>query len=304
MQHGRLLGPARVAAVAALVIAGACAKRPTASREAAPKPALPVPAAAGKPSAEGLLASTELAKLDAFKRKVFDQVVNREPSACGKGHSLLYSVEHDSACRASFYAVRYVAHLANAGFSESEIGEKVEQRFRAPHVSYIDLSQAPSKGSPTAKVTVVEFADYGCEHCRLAQPVLRSILSEYPKDVVLYFKQFPLGGHVSSLNAAMAATAAQNQGKFWPFSDKVWENWDSITPAVLEGIAKEIDLDFQRWYSDVGSDQVRTHVQRDRAEGRDLAIQRTPAIFINGRSYTDEVDLPSLKDWIDEELGR
>jgi protein-disulfide isomerase len=45
-------------------------------------------------------------------------------------------------------------------------------------------------------------------------------------------------------------------------------------------------------------------VQRDRAEARSLAIQRTPAFFINGRRFTDEVDLPNLRDWIDEALGR
>ena len=74
--------------------------------------------------AEGWPAGIDLGRLDAFKRKVFDLVVNREPSACGKGHSLLHSVRHDSACRASFYAVRYVARLADAGSSEAvRLGE-------------------------------------------------------------------------------------------------------------------------------------------------------------------------------------
>jgi protein-disulfide isomerase len=45
-------------------------------------------------------------------------------------------------------------------------------------------------------------------------------------------------------------------------------------------------------------------VQRDKTEARSLEIHRTPALFINGRRYTDEVDLPGLQDWIDEELGR
>jgi predicted DsbA family dithiol-disulfide isomerase len=261
---------------------------------------------AGKPSLarDSLPAGIDLAKLDPLKRKVFDQVVNRQPSACGKGHSLLHSVEHDSACRASFYAVRYIARLADSGASESEIDEKVDQRFRAPHVPYIDVSQAPSRGSLSGRVTVVEFADYECEHCKQAQALMHTLLAEYAKDITLYFKHFPLGGHVNSLNAALGAAAAQNQGKFWQFGDKVWENSDRLTPAVLESIAKEIGLDFSRWYGDVGSEAVRTHVQRDRSEGRSLEIRRTPAIFINGRRYGDELDVASLKDWIDEELGR
>ena len=287
------------------VAASACTKK------APPGPPATTASPAAAKSADDKLPADENAwpdgidpgKLDAFKRKVFDQVVNREPSACGKGHSLLHSVKHDSACRASFYAVRYVARLADAGFSESEIGEKVAQRFRVPHVPYIDVSQAPSKGAQSGRVAIVEFADYECPHCKEAQTLMPPLLAKYPSDVTLYFKHFPISSN-NALNAANAAAAAQNQGKFWQFSDKVWEHSDHLTPAVLESIAKEIGLDFSRWYGDVGSEANRAHVQRDKTEARSLEIRRTPALFINGRRYTDEVDLPSLKDWIDEELGR
>jgi len=306
-----VVGLVVVIVIGVVVLATACSRKAS-PPQAQSTSAISVPAASaaadkgGNPSAAGdsLPAGIDLGKLDDLKRKVFDQVAGRQPSACGKGHSLLYSVKHDSACRASFYAVRYIARLADSGASESEIDEKVEQRFRAPHVPYIDVSQAPSKGSLSGRVTVVEFADYECEHCKQAQALMHTLLAEYAKDVTLYFKHFPLGGHVNALNAALGAAAAQNQGKFWQFSDKVWENSEHLTPAVLESIAKEIGLDFSRWYGDVGSEAVRTHVQRDRSEGRSLEIHRTPAIFINGRWYSDNLDVASLKDWIDEELGR
>ena len=291
--------------VVIMVAASACTKKapPSPPATAAP-PAMAKSADDKLPADENAWpAGIDPSKLDAFKRKVFDHVVNHEPSACGKGHSLLHSVKRDSACRASFYAVRYVARLADGGFSESEIGEKVAQRFRAPHVPYIDVSQAPSKGAQSGRVAIVEFADYECPHCKEAQTLMPPLLAKYSNDVTLYFKHFPISSR-NALNAANAAAAAQNQGKFWQFSDKVWENSDDLTPAVLEGIAKEIGLDFSRWYGDVGSDANRAHVQRDKTEARSLEIHRTPALFINGRRYTDELDLPSLKDWIDEELGR
>jgi len=291
--------------VAIGVSASACRKKAP-----LPPPATTVSSAVAKPADDkrsddddAWPAGIDPSKLDAFKRKVFDQVVDHEASACGKGHSLLHSAKRDRACRASFYAVRYVARLADAGFSASEIGEKLAQRFRAPHVPYIDVSQAPSKGGPSGRVTLVEFADYECKHCKEAQPLMQQLLTKYASDITVYFKHFPISSN-NALNAALAATAAQNQGKFWQFSDKVWENSDSLSPAVLEGLAKEMGLDFSRWYSDVGSDDVRAHVQRDKTEARSLEIHKTPAIFINGRRYTDEPDLPSLQDWIDEELGR
>lgn len=312
MMKGRSLGPVpSLLAIGLLVLASGCSKkkaqtRPTSAKSAPAASPAAVTDKGGKSSAPGATppAPFDLGKLDADKRKIYDQVVKREPSACGKGHSLLYSVQHDSSCRASLYAVRYVARLADAGSSESEISEKLAQRFRAPRVPYIDVSQAPSQGSPSGRVQIVEFADYECTHCKEAQALMHTLLDEYPKDVTLYFKHFPFAQHINALNAARAAAAAQKQGKFWQYHDKVWQNSERLYPAVLEDIAKEMGLDFSRWFADVGSPEVREHVLRDRTEGVGLGIRRTPAIFINGRRYTDEEDLPSLRDWIDEELGR
>lgn len=287
--------------VAVLVAVGACGRKaqPPAGSSA-------VAVASHAPSGQlGLPPSEdELRTLDESAHKVFDQVVKSEASACGKGHSLLDSAKHDASCRASAYAVRYVARLAQAGSPAAEISEKLTQRFRAPEVPRIDVSEAPSKGNPKARVTVVEFADYTCDHCKQAQAFLPTLLAEYPQDVVLYFKHFPLGANRGGFNAALGAAGAQRQGKFWEFSDKVWEHSPQIAPFVLESIAKEIGLDFDRWYNDIGQEEFREHVQRDRAEARSLAIQRTPAFFINGRRFSDQVDLPNLRDWIDQELGR
>jgi thiol-disulfide isomerase/thioredoxin len=246
----------------------------------------------------------DLGKLDDFERKVFFRVVNREPSACGKGHSLIYSVKHDSSCRASFYAVRYVAHLVDSGFTDSEIGEKLEKRFRAPRATHIDMSNAPAKGNPSARVTVVEFVDYECPHCKHAQALMRQVVEEYPKDVKVYFKHFPLSSHANARLAAEGAVAANKQGKFWPFNEKVWANSDNLTPAVLEKAAKEVGLDVARWRADLDSDAVKGRVQADKSEGNDLGVLATPSIYINGRKYEDPLEIASFRDWIDEELGR
>jgi thiol-disulfide isomerase/thioredoxin len=246
----------------------------------------------------------DLGKLDDFERKAFFRVVNRESSACGRGHSLIYSAKHDPSCRTSFYAVRYVAHLVDSGFLDSEIGEHLERRFRAPRVPAFDLVAAPWKGKQSARVTVVEFVDYECPHCRQAQTLLRQLVEEYPSDVKVYFKHFPLSSHTNARLAAEGAVAAHKQGKFWTFNDKVWANSDSLTPALLEKVAKESGLDLALWRKEAGSDGVKNRVQADRSEGSELGIVATPTIYVNGRKYGDPLEIASLKDWIDEELGR
>ena len=246
----------------------------------------------------------DIANLDDFERKVFFRIVNHEASACGRGHSLLYSAKHDPSCRASFYAVRYVARLVDSGYTDSEIAERLDRRFRAPRVERFNLVGAPWKGKQSARVTVVEYVDYECPHCRHAQALLRQVVAEYPNDVRVYFKHFPLSGHTNARLAAEGAVAAHKQGQFWAFSDKVWDVSDNLTPAVLETVAKTVGLDVAVWRKDAASNAVKARVQADKSEGTELGIAATPTVFINGRKYEDPLDLVSLKDWIDEELGR
>ena len=246
----------------------------------------------------------DLSKLDEYERKVFFRVVNREPSSCGKGHSLIYSVKRDPGCKRSVYAIKYVAKLVESGYTDSEIGDELQNRYHEAVHKNIDVARAPNKGPAEARVTLVEFVDYECPHCRTAQALMRQVLDAYPRQVRLCFKHFPLSSHTTSRLAAEAAMAAHKQGKFWPFSDKVWENADNLTPAVLEKIAKQVGLDVARWRSDMNSDEVKAAVAQDKSDGTALGINSTPTIYINGRKYAGRHDIESICDWIDEELGK
>jgi thiol-disulfide isomerase/thioredoxin len=245
----------------------------------------------------------DLSKLDDFERKVFFRILNKEASACGKAQSLIASVRTDKGCRKSLYAARYVARLVDGGFTDSEISESIQKRFRSER-HQLNLTDAPIKGNPAAPVTVVEFVDYECPHCKRVQPVLRQILEEYKDEVKVAFKHYPLGSHTNARIAAESAVAAHKQGKFWAYNEKVWAISESITPAALEQIAKDIGLDVAKWRSDLESDQVRGAVDRDRNEGQTLGIDHTPTIYMNGREFTDPRDVDSMRDWINEELNR
>jgi protein-disulfide isomerase len=277
--------------------------RPAAAAPAEQKPGNPDAKGSGEADASSA-PGIDISKLGDLPRKVFFRVVNREPSSCGKGHSLLYSVKHDPACKRSVYSAKYVAKLAEAGYTESEIGEELQIRYHDVVHNNIDVSRAPNKGPAEARVTLVEFVDYECPHCRMAQSLIRQVLDAYPGQVRLYFKHFPLSPHTNSRLAAEAATAAQKQGKFWPYSDKLWDNADNLTPAVLEKIAKEVGLDVARWRGDMNSDEVKARVAQDKSDGTALGVNSTPTIYLNGRKYAGRHDIEAMSDWVDEELGR
>ncbi len=301
---------------AVLVLAAgapACAKSPPEARSA-PATTAPAPgpaAASDKPAkAEGETADStpppgvDVSKLDELAKKIFFRVVNGEASVCGKGESLLSSAKKDQSCRRSLNAVKYVARLADQGYTQTEIAESLEKRYRSTDTKFIDVAEAPMEGNPSAKVTLVEFADYECPHCKRFQPVLRQILDEFRKEVRIYFKHYPLPQHTNARLAAEAAVAAQKQGKFWPFQDKLWENQESLSPADMEKFAKEAGLDVTKFRNDLDDVKTKARVQKDRADGTTLGLSSTPTLFINGREYTDAKDTESLREWIKEELAK
>jgi protein-disulfide isomerase len=251
-----------------------------------------------------LPAGFDISKLDDYERKVFFRVLNHESSACGKGHSLIHSIKQDPGCKRSLHAAKLTAKLVDSGYTESEVSEELQKRYREPVQKSIDVSRAPRRGPGDAPVTIVEFVDYECPHCREAQTFLRQVTEAYPRQVRLFFKQFPLGGHTMARTAAEAAMAAHKQGKFWPYNDKVWPKSDMLTAAVLEQIAKDVSLDVPRWRADMASDAIKNWVAQDKSDGVAMGINSTPTIYINGRRYSGRHDLESMSDWIDEELGK
>src|SRR3982750_2072378 len=248
----------------------ACAKTPTAG---APAEAATAPAPA-KPGGDVASVPPEVKpvydKLDDLGKKVFNRVASSESSVCGAAQSLINSVK---TCRRSIAALRYVAKLIESGYTDSEIGEKLANRYRPVAVRKIDVTDAPMKGNPSARITLVEFADYECPHCKRFQPVLHQVLDEFRSDVKLYFKNYPLPQHNNARLAAEAAVAAQKQGKFWQYQDKLWEKSDDLTPAEIEKAAKDVGLDVAKFRQDMASEPVKARVQKDRADGQAAGVQ-------------------------------
>jgi protein-disulfide isomerase len=287
----------------------ACAKTPPQAHSAevaAPKPEQAKAGDNGSAPADTTPpAGVDISKLDDFGRKVFFRIANSESSVCGQAQSLLQSAKDPKGgCRRSISALRYVARLVEQGFTDSEVSEALAKRYRPVPPVKLDVSEAPVKGNPSAKITLVEFADYECPHCKRFQPVLRQILDEFHDSVKLYFKHYPLPQHTNARLAAEAAVAAQKQGKFWQFQDRLWDNQDDLSPAEIEKLAKETGLDVAKFRQDLASEAVKNRVQKDRADGAAAGLQATPTLYIDGREYTDGRDTDSLREWIKDELSR
>jgi predicted DsbA family dithiol-disulfide isomerase len=238
------------------------------------------------------------------EKKAFARLIGKYPSACGKAQSLEQSLKTDPKCRRSVYAARYIKHLLQMHLLESEVEEHYDERFGPQEKKQIDVGQAPLKGEAHAPITLVEFSDFQCPHCKHLQPTLERVLDEYRGQVKLYFKNYPIErAHPDAKLAAAAACAAGKQNKFWPFHDKLFGgNQEHEDMAVLEGYAKSLKLDLNKWKADI--EGCKPLVEKDHAEGEKLDINATPTVYINGKQYRGPHNYEEMKDWIDEELNK
>ena len=289
-----------------LLVAALTACDPNASADKAPGKshdgaAQPVPVGEQIREANGV----DLQKLSETQRESFFAMINTESSACGQAHSLATSLRDDADCRDSKLVAQFIADRIAAGMTPMDIKQLLEQLVASLQPAEIDIEGRPVFGNPSAPITVVVFADFQCPLCKAEAPELREEVSERRGQVKLVFKHFPLNGHPRAEPAAIAVEAAHLQGKFWEMHDLVFANQTQLEDADLEKYAKQIpELDFDKWKTDVAAETTKAAVNRDRAEGKALALSGTPTVFVNGRRVSPLLWDGELSGWIDDALRR
>jgi protein-disulfide isomerase len=130
------------------------------------------------------------------------------------------------------------------------------------------------------------------------------VLEQYPDNVKLVFKNFPLTRiHKFAMNAAVAAMAAKQQDKFWEFHYELFKNYNKLSDEKIDEIAETLGLDMDRFKQDMENPALAAMVQRDLKDGVEAGVRGTPTIFINGR-LLQQRSLPGFKQFIDEELEK
>ena len=147
---------------------------------------------------------------------------------------------------------------------------------------------AHTKGPANAKVHIEEFGDFQCPPCAMFHPMLEKMEKEFPKDLRVTFRHFPLPNHQHALRAASAAEAAGLQGKFWEMHALIyehqleWKDQFDVRP-VFEGYAQQIGLDIARFNRDLGGATVQQRILQDGKRATSLGVKGTPTVFLNNR---------------------
>jgi protein-disulfide isomerase len=174
----------------------------------------------------------------------------------------------------------------------------------ADRIYDFDLSAAPGKGPEGAPISIVEFSDFQCSFCRKAQPILARIQEVYGGQVRWVWKHLPISIHEDAPMAHLASVAADRQGRFWEFQQKLFLNSDKLKLDDLRQHAFEVGLDMQQFEQDLydpGSQQV---VEADMAEAVAIDLTATPGFFVNGRYIRGARPFEVFAEIINDELIR
>jgi len=178
----------------------------------------------------------------------------------------------------------------------------------ADNVTKIRLDSSPSTGPADAKVTVVEYADFECPHCRELYESLQGIEAKYPQ-VRFVYKNFPLTTiHPWAETAAIGARCAyqQSPAAFWKVHAAIFNDQDVISPEnvwdKLVSYASQAGLNADTFKACLSSPDAQKAVDAEHAEGVALGVNSTPTLYINGRPLAGG-DPQLLVQYIDFELA-
>ena len=118
------------------------------------------------------------------------------------------------------------------------------------------------------------------------------------------WKHLPLAMHKDAPAAHAASVAAQKQGKFWEFHDKLFANQRQIKPDNLKQYAQELGLDMERFDRDMLDLTNKKLIDADKAEAATMGVTGTPGFFVNGRFLRGAKPFEAFATLINAELNK
>jgi len=134
-------------------------------------------------------------------------------------------------------------------------------------------------------------------------PRLEQVLRDNPEKVKLVFKNFPLRNHQYAASAAMAALAADAQGKFWEFHDRLFADFNHINDQKIQDIARELGYKTAEFEKQMADSRILSRIRQDMQDGTAAGVRGTPTVFVNGRRLKNRT-LKGFQDLIDKELEK
>lgn len=172
----------------------------------------------------------------------------------------------------------------------------------------VSVDDDPVKGNPSSPITIIEFSDFECPFCgKFYEETYSQLISTYVNTgkASIVFRDFPLSSiHPNAQKASEAAQCAFEQGKFWEYHDKLFENQQALDVDDLKQYAKDLRLNALQFDECLDSGKYEEEVLNDVEEGASYGVTGTPAFFINGRLIAGAYPFEEFQKIIEEELAK
>ncbi len=141
---------------------------------------------------------------------------------------------------------------------------------------------AHTKGNKDAKIWLVEFSDFQCPACGAFAPTVESLVAKQKDTMLFVYRHYPLPKHQFAIGAALAAEAANTQGKFWEAAAYLFANQDKFSQSFWDTMATDLSLDKDQFTKDIKAQTGKSTIDQDLAQATALNLPGTPTFFLNG----------------------
>lgn len=157
-------------------------------------------------------------------------------------------------------------------------------------------------GNKKASVKIFTFSDFQCPYCARHHETMHQLVDEYGDQIAWVFKQFPIASHPLGMPGALATECADEQGKFWEMSDKIFESQQTLAADSFATFAQELGLDVDQFNSCMDDEKYKNKILADYNLGIESGVRGTPSNFINNESVPGAIPLENLKEMVDNLL--
>lgn len=179
--------------------------------------------------------------------------------------------------------------------------------FSQPSAAAVDVIQFPTEGSSNAPVTIIEYSDYNCGHCRnFNMETLPRLKADYIDTGKVKYVVYPFALWPQTVIATEAALCAADQGKFFEYKHALYENQGQLAFAEgpLTDLAATLDLNRNSFAQCLSSGAHRAEVETARITAANRGIQSTPIFVINNQRVEGNQPYEVFKGIIEQELAK
>jgi protein-disulfide isomerase len=180
------------------------------------------------------------------------------------------------------------------------LGSQAPERFCVP------LGDAPLRGAlDRASVTIVEFSDFECGYCAELQRTLARLLSAFPGQLQLAWKNFPLAVHPgarSAANLALHGLVSGGRETFWSVHDGLYQSQLQLDASTFTQLLDRLGLDAKAYIEASRQGTYDARIDDDLELAERLGVDGVPTLFVNGRKVEGAQSFGVLEALVKEEL--